>query len=89
MLPRISGAAALLHKDRNSKRTSGTKSQEATTIIARYVYPDRGESIAAAGEAAPFLSNRWRGSMSRTSGARSLVQGAGPDRQRCQRARRG
>ena len=48
-------AAALLHKDRNSKRTSDIKSHEAATIIARYVYPDRGESTAAAVEAGAFF----------------------------------
>ena len=35
-------AAALLRKDRSSKRISDIKSQEAATTIARYVYPDRG-----------------------------------------------
>jgi NitT/TauT family transport system substrate-binding protein len=48
-------AAALLRKDRNSKRTSDTKSHEAATTIARYVYPDRGDSGAAAVEAAAYF----------------------------------
>jgi NitT/TauT family transport system substrate-binding protein len=48
-------AAALLRKDRNSKRTSDTKSHEAATTIARYVYPDRGEGGAAAVEAAAYF----------------------------------
>jgi NitT/TauT family transport system substrate-binding protein len=40
-------AAALLRKDRNSKRVSDIKSKEAATTIARYVYPDRGTDAAA------------------------------------------
>jgi NitT/TauT family transport system substrate-binding protein len=48
-------AAALLRKDRNSKRTSDTKSHEAATTIARYVYPDRGEGGAAAVESTAFF----------------------------------
>src|SRR5215467_687706 len=48
-------AAALLRKDRNSKRTSDTKSHEAATTIARYVYPDRGDGGAAAVEAAAYF----------------------------------
>ncbi|MFZ1950690.1 MAG: ABC transporter substrate-binding protein [Pseudolabrys sp.] len=48
-------AAALLRKDRNSKRTSDTKSHEAATTIARYVYPDRGESAAATVEASAYF----------------------------------
>src|SRR5207342_1057007 len=44
-------ADALLRKDRNSKRTSDTKSHEAATTIAHYVYPDRGDSAAATVEA--------------------------------------
>jgi NitT/TauT family transport system substrate-binding protein len=48
-------AAALLRKDRNSKRTSDTRSHEAATTIARYVYPDRGDSGAAAVEAAAYF----------------------------------
>ena len=51
MLPRISGAAALPHKDRNSKQISDTKSHEAGDDYRAYVYPDRGESTAAAVEA--------------------------------------
>ncbi|HEY7228978.1 MAG TPA: ABC transporter substrate-binding protein [Pseudolabrys sp.] len=43
-------AAALLRKDRNSKRTSDMKSKEAATTIARYVYPDRGPDAAVAVE---------------------------------------
>ena len=43
-------AAALLRKDRNSKRTSDIKSKEAATTIARYVFPDRGMDAAAAVE---------------------------------------
>ncbi|HEY6023267.1 MAG TPA: ABC transporter substrate-binding protein [Pseudolabrys sp.] len=48
-------AAALLRKDRNSKRASDTKSHEAATTIASYVYPDRGDSGAAAVEAAAYF----------------------------------
>jgi NitT/TauT family transport system substrate-binding protein len=48
-------AAALLRKDRNSKRTSDTMSHVAATTIARYVYPDRGEGGAAAVEAAAYF----------------------------------
>jgi len=48
-------AAALLRKDRNSKRTSDTKSHETATTIARYVYPDRGEGGAAAVEASVYF----------------------------------
>jgi NitT/TauT family transport system substrate-binding protein len=44
-------AAALLRKDVHSKRTSDIKSHEAATAIARYVYPDRGDSGAATVEA--------------------------------------
>jgi len=40
-------AAALLPKDRSSKRISDVKSKEAATTIARYVYPDRGTDAAA------------------------------------------
>jgi NitT/TauT family transport system substrate-binding protein len=40
-------AAALLRKDRSSKRISDFKSKEAATTIARYVYPDRGTDTAA------------------------------------------
>jgi len=40
-------AAALLRKDRSSKRVSDIKSKEAATTIARYVYPDRGTDAAA------------------------------------------
>ena len=47
-------AAALLRKDVHLKRTSDTKSHEAATTIARYVYPNRGESGAATIEAAAF-----------------------------------
>jgi NitT/TauT family transport system substrate-binding protein len=48
-------AAALLRKDRNSKRTSDTKSHEAATTIAHYVYPDRGDSAAATVEAGAYF----------------------------------
>jgi NitT/TauT family transport system substrate-binding protein len=48
-------AAALLRKDRQSKRTSDIKSHEAATTIARYVYPDRGESGAATVEASVYF----------------------------------
>ena len=48
-------AAALLRKDRNSKRTSDTRSHETATTIARYVYPDRGEGGAAAVEASAYF----------------------------------
>ncbi|MFZ0068791.1 MAG: ABC transporter substrate-binding protein [Pseudolabrys sp.] len=48
-------AEALLRKDRNSKRTSDTRSHEAATTIARYVYPDRGDGGAAAVEAAAYF----------------------------------
>ncbi|HYC17182.1 MAG TPA: ABC transporter substrate-binding protein [Pseudolabrys sp.] len=48
-------AAALLRKDRNSKRTSDTKSHETATTIARYVYPDRAEGGAAAVEASAYF----------------------------------
>jgi NitT/TauT family transport system substrate-binding protein len=47
--------AALLRKDIHSKRTSDMKSHEAATTIARYVYPDRGESGAAAVEASAYF----------------------------------
>jgi NitT/TauT family transport system substrate-binding protein len=47
--------ATLLRKDIHSKRTSDMKSREAATTIARYVYPDRGESGAAAVEASAFF----------------------------------
>jgi NitT/TauT family transport system substrate-binding protein len=40
-------AAALLRKDRSSKRISDIKSKEAATTIARYIYPDRGTDAAA------------------------------------------
>jgi NitT/TauT family transport system substrate-binding protein len=40
-------AAALLRKDRSTKRISDIKSKEAATTIARYVYPDRGPDAAA------------------------------------------
>lgn len=40
-------AAALLWKDRSSKRVSDIKSKEAATTIARYVFPDRGNDAAA------------------------------------------
>lgn len=43
-------AAALLRRDRSSKRVSDFKSKEAATTIARYVYPDRGTDAAAAVE---------------------------------------
>jgi NitT/TauT family transport system substrate-binding protein len=43
-------AAALLRKDRSSKRISDIKSKETATTIARYVYPDRGTDAAAAVE---------------------------------------
>jgi NitT/TauT family transport system substrate-binding protein len=46
---------ALLRKDRNSKRTADIKSHEATTTIARYVYPDRGTSGAVAVEASAYF----------------------------------
>lgn len=39
-------AAALLRKDRSSKRISDIKSKEAATTIARYVYPDRADAAA-------------------------------------------
>ena len=48
-------ADALLRKDRNSKRTSDTKSHEAATTIARYVYPDRTDTGAAAVEASTYF----------------------------------
>jgi NitT/TauT family transport system substrate-binding protein len=48
-------AEALLRKDRNSKRASDTRSHEAATTIARYVYPDRGDGGAAAVEAAAYF----------------------------------
>ena len=40
-------AAALLRKDRSSKRISDIKSKEAATTIARYVFPGRGNDAAA------------------------------------------
>ena len=40
-------AAALLRKDRSSKRISDIKSKEAATTIAHYVYPGRGTDVAA------------------------------------------
>ncbi len=48
-------AEALMRKDRNSKRTSDTKSHEAATKIARYVYPDRSDTGAAAVEASTYF----------------------------------
>jgi NitT/TauT family transport system substrate-binding protein len=48
-------AAALLRKDRNSKRTSDIKSHEVATTIARYVYPERGETGAATVEAGAYF----------------------------------
>lgn len=48
-------AAALLRKDRHSKRTSDTQSHEAATTIARYVYPDRSDTGAAAVEAGAYF----------------------------------
>ena len=45
-------SAALLRRDTHLKRTSDTKSHEAATTIARYVYPNRDEGGAAAVEAA-------------------------------------
>lgn len=48
-------AEALLRKDRNSKRTADIKSHEAATTIARYVYPDRGTTGAAAVEASAYF----------------------------------
>ena len=48
-------AAALLRKDRQAKRTSDIKSHAAATTIARYVYPDRGESGAATVEASAYF----------------------------------
>jgi NitT/TauT family transport system substrate-binding protein len=47
--------AALLRKDIHSKRTSDTKSRETATTIARYVYPERGVSGAAAIEASAYF----------------------------------
>jgi NitT/TauT family transport system substrate-binding protein len=47
-------AAALLRKDVHLKRTSDTKSREAAAVIARYVYPDRGDEGAAAVEAGAY-----------------------------------
>ena len=48
-------AAALLRKDRNSKEHRTPDRSEAATTIARYVYPDRGDSGAAAVEAAAYF----------------------------------
>jgi NitT/TauT family transport system substrate-binding protein len=54
-------AAALLRKDIHLKRTSDLKSKEAATTIARYVYPDRGDSAAATVEAsAGFIEPQAR-----------------------------
>ncbi|MGE5164573.1 MAG: hypothetical protein ACM3IH_11195, partial [Sphingobacteriales bacterium] len=64
-------AAALLRKDRNSKRTSDIKSKEAAATIARYVYPDRGLDAAAAVELGAITSTRRRDSVLPTSAARS------------------
>jgi len=47
--------AALLRKDRSNKRVSDTKSREAATVIARYVYPDRADGGAAAVELATYF----------------------------------
>src|SRR5215510_8460527 len=47
--------ATLLRKDIHSKRTSDMKSHGAATTIARYVYPDRGESGAAVVEASAYF----------------------------------
>lgn len=48
-------AAALLRKDVHSKRTSDTKSHEAATMIARYVYPDHRDSGASMVEAGAYF----------------------------------
>lgn len=54
-------AAALLRKDVHLKRTSDLKSHEVATTIARYVYPDRGDSAAATVEAsAGFIEPQAR-----------------------------
>lgn len=47
--------AALLRRDRSSKRVSDTKSREAATVIARYVYPDRADGGAALVELATYF----------------------------------
>lgn len=47
-------AAALLRKDIHLKRTSDTKSREAAAVIARYVYPNRGDEGTAAVEASAY-----------------------------------
>ena len=62
---------ALLRKDRSNKRVSDTKSREAATVIARYVYPDRADVAPPRSSLQPISSTRRRGSMSRTSSARS------------------
>lgn len=47
-------AAALCRKDIHLKRTSDTKSREAAAVIARYVYPNRGDEGTAAVEAGAY-----------------------------------
>ena len=53
-------AAALLRKDRSSKRISDIKSKEAATTIARYVYPDRGDAAATVELGAYYIAPQAR-----------------------------
>jgi NitT/TauT family transport system substrate-binding protein len=83
-------AAALLRKDRNSKRTSDIKSREAATTIARYVYPDRGVSAAAVVEAsAYFIEPQAQLDVADIERQIAWHIGARPDRQKRQCARCG
>jgi hypothetical protein len=66
MLPRISGAAALAHKDGNSKETSDTKSHEAATIIALRLSRPRGEHCGRG-------RGQWRGLIDKGVNARDVV----------------
>jgi len=54
-------AAALLRKDVDLKRTSDIKSRQAAAVIARYVYPDRGdEAIATVEMTAHYIDPQAR-----------------------------
>jgi NitT/TauT family transport system substrate-binding protein len=53
-------AAALLRKDRGSKRISDIKSKEAATTIARYVYPDRADAASAVELGAYYIDPQAR-----------------------------
>ena len=53
-------AAALLRHERYGKRVSDAKSREATTIIARYVYPGQSSGIATVEASAYFMDPQAR-----------------------------